>query len=227
MSPGEQSTSPNFHLQNRIHHCEARSRNGRVAIREGKGKGKEPASSNRQTKKKVFSREAPQPKAPLSIEIDDVPAERRSLRSAKSNVQNEGLPDDCEVKVLGGGRSKRSNINKGTKRKQSRRKVLRRNVKSTQGSSDRSAMRNHSWSKKTRRSMKREVKADADPSYSPKITRKEFTPRVGRSRECVQTRSHARTAATHSPRDPTFRAAIIEAYRHEILRLVSNEHKHC
>ena len=75
--------------------------------------------------------------------------------------------------------------------------------------------------------MKREVKADADPSYSPKITRKEFTPRVGRSRECVQTRSHARTAATHSPRDPTFRAAIIEAYRHEILRLVSNEHKHC
>ena len=117
------------------------------------------------------------------------------------------------------GRSKRSNTNEGTKRKQSRRrKIRRRNIKSTRGSSahrDCLAMRNHSQSKKMRRSRKRKVKADADPAFSPDITHYDFTPMGGRSRECVQTRFRARTAATHSPQDPTFRAAIIEAYRHE------------
>jgi len=282
MSEGEQSTSPDFHLEDHNHHCEVRSRNGRVTVRERKGKGKEPASSSRRAKKKVFSHEAPQPKVPLSsdsdtasihsgycspyqstltgkesyesswepskhlkdtlmgspqvtrqrgiqnattgwseskIQVDDASADRRSLRSAKSNVQNEGLPDDFEEKVLVSGRSKRSNTNKGAKRKRSRRrKIHRRNIKSTRARSahrDRSGMRNHSRSKKKRRSRKKKAKADADPAFSPDIILNDFTPRGGRSRECVQTRYRARTAATHSPRDPTFRAAIIEAYRHE------------
>ena len=282
MSEGEQSTSPDFHLEDHIHHCEVRSRNGRVNVRERKGKGKEPASSSRRAKKKIFSHETPQPKVPPSsdsdtasihsgycspyqstligkesyesswepskhlkdtlmgspqvtrqrgiqnatsgwseskIQVDDASADWRSLRSAKSNVQNEGLPDDFEEKILESGRSKRSNTNEGTKRKQSRRrKIRRRNIKSTRGSSahrDRLAMRNHSQSKKKRRSRKRKVKADADPAFSPDITHYDFTPMGGRSRECVQTRFRARTAATHSPQDPTFRAAIIEAYRHE------------
>ena len=152
---------------------------------------------------------------------DSFSAEGRILRSAKPSMQNrsfKALPDDFE-EISSAGRgsvSKQAGIKKlsakGTTKKQTKKRkhgrkcvVPRRNQPFGIKKKQRRRKRRR---RRRRRRFKQRKAPDVDPTYSPGIT-------LSASRGSVQTRSHARTAATHSPRDPTFRAAVIEAYRHE------------
>ena len=145
---------------------------------------------------------------------DSLSAEGKLLRSAKPSMRNgsfKSLPDDFEEKILGGSISKQA----GTKKLSTKGTTKKRTKKRKRGRKCVVSKRNQpsGIKKKRRRKRRRKFKQrktpDVDPTYSPGIALN------ASSRGSVRTRSRARTAATHSPRDPTFRAAVIEAYRHE------------
>ena len=146
---------------------------------------------------------------------DSLSAEGKLLRSAKPSMRNrsfKSLPDDFEEKILGGSISKQAGTKKlsaksTTKKRTKKRKRGRKCVVSKRNQP--SGIKKKRRRRKRRRKFKQRKSPDVDPTYSPETTLNTS------SRGNVRTRSHARTAATHSPRDPTFRAAVIEAYRHE------------
>ena len=146
---------------------------------------------------------------------DSLSAEGKLLRSAKPSMRNgsfKSLPDDFEEKILGGSISKQAGTKKlsakgTTKKRTKKRKRGRKCVVSKRNQP--SGIKKKRRRRKRRRKFKQRKTPDVDPTYSPETTLNTS------SRGNVRTRSHARTAATHSPRDPTFRAAVIEAYRHE------------
>ena len=146
---------------------------------------------------------------------DSLSAEGKLLRSAKPSMRNgsfKSLPDDFEEKILGGSISKQAGTKKlsaksTTKKRTKKRKRGRKCVVSKRNQP--SGIKKKRRRRKRRRKFKQRKSPDVDPTYSPETTLNTS------SRGNVRTSSHARTAATHSPRDPTFRAAVIEAYRHE------------
>lgn len=148
---------------------------------------------------------------------DNFSAEGRLLRSAKHSMQNGSfkcLPDDFE-EILSAGRgsvSKQAGTKKlsakGTTKKQTKKRKRGRKCVVSRRNQPSGIKKKQKRRRRRRRKFKQRKAPDVDPTYSPEIT-------LRTSRGSVQTRSRARTAATHSPRDPTFRAAVIEAYRHE------------
>ena len=149
---------------------------------------------------------------------DNFSAEGRLLRSAKPSMRNgsfKALPDDFE-EILSAGRGSVSRqagtkkpSAKGTTKKQTKKRMRgRKCVISRRKQPFGIKKKRRRRRRRRRRRFKQRKALDVDPTYSPGIT-------LHASRSSVRTRSRARTVATHSPRDPTFRAAVIEAYRHE------------